>query len=187
VPFGVEVPDDCAAGVRIGTLVAFVNSLPAGRIKFRLAVSNRQSHDGELLKPLGEEARRFTMAFISYASEDRNKVLARVQILRLLGINYFQDVLDLEPGQRWERELYRHIDECDLFLLFWSAAARASQWVLQEVRYAVQVKGGDDDAPPAIHPVIIEGPPIAPPPPELQHLHFNDRLIYFMTPDAPSA
>ena len=96
-----------------------VNSVPAGRIKFRVVISARRRYDGELLKPLAEQTRHFTMAFISYASEDRTKGLARVQMLRLLGINYFQDILDLEPGQRWEKELYRHIDECDLFLLFW--------------------------------------------------------------------
>ena len=30
-------------------------------------------------------------------------------------------------------ELFRHIDECDLFLLFWSTAAKQSRWVLKEV------------------------------------------------------
>lgn len=31
-------------------------------------------------------------------------------------------------------------------------------------------------------PVIVEGPPPVPPPPELAHLHFNDPLIYFREP-----
>ena len=43
---------------------------------------------------------------------------------------------------------------------------------------------GDDGAPPEIIPVPIEGPPPVAPPPELAHLHFNDRLLYFMA--APS-
>ena len=34
-------------------------------------------------------------------------------------------------------------------------------------------------AAPEILPVIIEGPPVVSPP-ELAHLHFNDRLLYFM-------
>jgi len=107
-------------------------------------------------------------------------VLKRVQMLTLLRIGYFQDVLHLKPGDRWERKLYRHIDKCDLFLLFWSTAAKRSQWVLKEVRYALKRKGGDHLAPPQIHPVIIEGPPAPEPPDELAHLHFNDKLIYFM-------
>lgn len=33
---------------------------------------------------------------------------------------------------------------------------------------------------PEIKPVIIEGPPLVLPPNSLGHLHFNDRLIYFI-------
>jgi hypothetical protein len=125
---------------------------------------------------MGDSADRYTQAFVSYASQDRPKVLPRVQMLGTVGIHFFQDVLDLDPGDRWEQKLYTHIDRCDLFLLFWSRAASQSEWVLREVRYALSRR-----SPPEIRPVIIEGPPIVPPPPELAHLHFNDRLIYFMT------
>jgi hypothetical protein len=58
-------------------------------------------------------------------------------------IDYFQDVLDLEPGQLWEEELYRRIDECDLFLLFWSASARELEWVRREVVRALERQGPD--------------------------------------------
>lgn len=120
---------------------------------------------------------------LSYASEDRDKVLARVQMLGQMGIRYFQDILSLDPGQRWEKELYRNIDQCDLFLLFWSSAAKRSPWVMREVDYAIDRKQGIDEAPPEIKPVIIEGPPLVEPPERLQHLHFNDKLIYLMSRD----
>ena len=42
--------------------------------------------------------------------------------------------------------------------------------------------GGSELAPPEILPVIIEGPPPIEAPPELAHLHMNDRMIYFMEP-----
>src|SRR5262249_37325213 len=115
------------------------------------------------------------LAFISYASADRSKVLARVQMLNLVGIQYFQDVLSLGPGDKWETEIYRNIDSCDLFLLFWSKAARDSEWVMKEVRYAK-----NRPQPPEIRPVILEGPPVIPPPDDLSDLHFNDRLVYFI-------
>jgi hypothetical protein len=108
-------------------------------------------------------------------------------MLRLLRIKYFQDVLYLEPGDRWEKKLYQHIDKCDLFLLFWSTSAKQSKWVLEEVRYALRRKGGNHDAPPQIRPVIIEGPPAPSPPEELSDIHFNDKLIYFMTEPRRSA
>ena len=49
---------------------------------------------------------------------------SRVQILPMFGVRTFRDVLDLEPGERWEKSLYRHIDESDIVLLFWSNAAK---------------------------------------------------------------
>ena len=107
-------------------------------------------------------------------------MLRRVQMLKLLKINYFQDLLDLEPGIRWERELYKRIDTADVFYLFWSTSAKNSEWVRKEIQYALELKQGDDKLPPDIIPVIIEGPPVPEPPEELRHLHFNDRLVYFM-------
>ena len=133
--------------------------------------------DSQHLNNTGE-AKVYKKAFISYASTDRNEVLNRVQMLSLLHINFFQDLLSLEPGQRWEQEIYHHIDESDVFFLFWSSAAKASRWVMDEVSYAMSRKNGDDSNPPAIIPVIIEGPPPVTPPEELSHLHFNDYLMY---------
>jgi hypothetical protein len=68
------------------------------------------------------------------------------------------------------------IEECDVFLLFWSRAAKESEWVRKEVRYALNRKGGDDLCPPEFRPIIIEGPPVPTPWEELSHLHFNDPI-----------
>ena len=186
--FGVSVPPDRAQGTVIGTVTVSRRTVPIGHLKFKLAVTAdaRVGAAGETgtaapdPEPRGDAAQRYARAFVSYASSDRRKVLERVQMLGALGIHYFQDVLDLEPGERWERKLYERIDDCDLFLLFWSSAAKESEWVRKEIDCALARKGGDELAPPEIRPVILEGPPIVPPPPELSHLHFSDRLIYFM-------
>jgi hypothetical protein len=183
VQFGVSIPGTAKPGAIMGTLTVSQDSVPVGHLKFKLQVVS-EPQTGRSAEPVGDSARRYSTAFVSYASQDRDKVLARVQMLRPLGIHYFQDILDLEPGTRWQRELYRHIDECDLFLLFWSQSAKQSPWVLKEAEYALARKGDDDSRPPEIMPVILEGPPIPPPPPELEHLHFNDRLIYFMSSPA---
>ena len=123
------------------------------------------------------EAIRYRRAFVSYSSQDRAEVLRRVQAFRIAGLSVLQDVLDLKPGERWERALYHEIDVCDVFLLFWSHAAAASEWVAKEIAYALALKAGSDDRPPAIQPVPIEGPPVPPPPETLRHLHFNDALL----------
>jgi hypothetical protein len=126
---------------------------------------------------------RYRRAFISYASEDRAEVLKRVQMLATVKVEFFQDVLELEPGDRWERMLYKYIDESDVVYLFWSQAAKKSRWVKREIEYALERRKqdtDDDDIRPAIVPVIIEGPPHVPPPKQLKDLHFNDKLLYFL-------
>ena len=164
--------------------------MPIGRITIKVEIKpagKAKSAKMDALDAVTTAAGLYELAFISYASQDRNTVVQMLQTLRFNGIKFFQDLLNLEPGDRWAKQLYRYIDDCDLFLLFWSSHAKASEWVMKEVRYAIERRAGDDEAPPAIHPVIIEGPPPVPPPPELEHLHFNDPLIYFRDREAPPA
>ena len=180
VQFGVRVPARAPAGTVIGTLEISLDSAPLGHVKFKLAIERRAVEASS--EPQGEQARRYSAAFISYASRDRDEVLRRVQMLASVGIKYFQDVLTLEPGDRWSKKIELGIDECDLFLLFWSSEAKRSEWVRREVEYALSRKAGNDLSPPEIRPVIVEGPPIIEPWEELADLHFNDRLLYFMRP-----
>ena len=180
--FEVGIPDSFSMRVAIGRVTLCLESTPIGHISFKILFddSSACTHGQERPKEVGDETRIYRKAFISYASKDRDKVLARVQMLVPLGITYFQDVLDLEPGARWERELYRNIDQVDLFLLFWSSNARDSKWVHKELAYAMQRSGPDGSEPPAIYPIILEGPPVPKPWPEIAHMHFDDRILRFM-------
>jgi len=172
--FAVEVPDDCPLGACIASVIISAHSVPIGHIRFKLQITEPGS-EALINEAVGEEAKRYNLAFISYASADRSKVLARVQMLDLVGVRYFQDVLNLRPGDTWTKEIYRNIDSCDLFLLFWSKAARDSEWVMKEIRYARKRQ-----PPPEIRPIVLEGPPVIAPPEDLNDLHFNDRFVYFM-------
>lgn len=177
--FGVRVPSDFSGNTVIGTVMVSNKNAPLGHIKFKLSISD-DAERGESPASWTHSFVPYKRAFISYASADRKEVLKRVQMLELTGTKFFQDLLSLEPGERWERELFREIDQSDVFYLFWSNAAKRSEWVMKEVEYAIKRKGNDDLAPPEIVPVIIEGPPPVSPPPELAHLHFNHHIIYFM-------
>ena len=180
VQFVVGVPSGFDQSSVFGTVTVSRLGLPVGHVKFKIAVvADAAKADTEPV-PRGERAQRYARAFVSYASADLAEVLRRVQVLSALGITYFQDVLDLEPGQRWEQELYRRMDDCDLVLLFWSSAARDSEWVRREIAYALERKV-DEFAPPEIRPVLVEGPPVPLPWPELAHLHFNDRTLYVLS------
>lgn len=180
IQFGVTVPANITQKTVIGTITVSQNTIPLGHLKFKLSIIPSGSSTSKDPQLVGEVARYYRKAFVSYSSKDRIEVLKRVQGLAVSGITVFQDVLNLEPGDRWEKELYRNIDECDLFLLFWSTAAKESPWVLKEVLYALERQGSDGLRSPEIIPVIIEGPPLVPPPSELQNLHFNDKLLYLM-------
>ena len=121
------------------------------------------------------EARRHGRAFLSYSAEDRIEVLKRAQAFRAAGVEIFQDILELTPGERWERSLYGEIDRADVFYLFWSAAARRSKWVRKEARQALKRQQGPGSGVPSIVPIVLESPPPAAPR-FLRHIHFNDPI-----------
>jgi hypothetical protein len=177
--FGVFLPEDFQPRGLNATVQVTKDGVPIGHIKFTLQVVTRAEKQsaGSVRERLGTLS-RYGEAFISYASADRPEVLPMVQALSAAKIKVFQDILELDPGDRWERELYKHIDTCDAFFLFWSNAAKASSWVLKETLYARDRQKGEDNTPPEIIPIIIEGPPPVSPPPELNFLHFNDKFIY---------
>jgi uncharacterized protein YjbI with pentapeptide repeats len=174
VQFDVSVPAVVESPTAIGRVRFAIAAVPAGTLRFQVALTFAASRPLEFREA---QATRYRRAFVSYSSQDRAEVLRRVQAFKISGMSVFQDILDLDPGERWERALYHEIDRCDVFLLFWSKAAAASEWVSKEIDYALERQGGNVENPPAIQPVPIEGPPIAPPPPRLAGLHFNDALL----------
>jgi hypothetical protein len=199
--FSVTIPKDCKPGRIIGKVTIAYESIPVGHVRFTVKVMSDAQQPATVaaasipiqstplppstlpsttLSAPPQSFVRYRKAFISYASEDRPEVLKRVQMLSSAKINFFQDVLTLEPGERWAKSLYRHIDESDVVFLFWSNAAKRSTWVEKEVQYALERKGDNEDAPPEIVPIPIEGPPVITPPAYLQQFHFNDKFVYFI-------
>lgn len=149
-----------------------------GCIAFRVGIAREASGTQSVAR--GESARRYKHAFLSYASADRKEVLKRAQVLKAAGVSFFQDILSLDPGDRWEKEIFKNIDTCDLFLLFWSKSARDSDFVLKEAEYALALQAASEGEVPDIVPVIIEGPPVIVPPPSLGTIHFNDTISYLV-------
>jgi hypothetical protein len=174
--FEVSVPADADHPQFLGRVRIAVAGVPAGTLRFQVTLTAAATSPGAV-EARELRARRYRRAFVSYSSQDRAEVLRRVQAFRIAGLSVFQDILNLDPGERWEKALYREIDNCDVFLLFWSNAAAASEWVAKEINYALARKGGAEEQPPDIQPVPIEGPPIVPPPVSLSGLHFNDALL----------
>ena len=176
--FVVRADAGAAAGRRVLTARVLVDGVPLGRLAFSLEVTRVDDAAAAQTDLRGEAARRYTRAFLSYSSLDRPEVLKTAQTLRATGIDFFQDILSIEPGAAWRKRLFAEIDRCDLFLLFWSSHAAASDWVRQEAEYALARHNSSREAEPDIRPIVLEGPPVPLPPPSLAELHFNDMLRY---------
>ncbi len=164
--------------VRIRVLV---DSVPRGKLAFKIPASTGTrpaSSRGEIVGT----AIDYKRVFLSYASPDLAKVLQCAQVLKSAGLTYFQDLLELKPREKWQPRLFDEIDRCQLFLLFWSSHAAKSEWVIREAEYALaqQTKSRPAEVP-EIAPVILEGPPVPPPPDSLKHIHFNDPIRYVIS------
>jgi tetratricopeptide (TPR) repeat protein len=172
VQFFVSIPakQETSIPVRISAARA---GIPIGTLNFMIQVES-QGQEAQPIETRDDKIERFSRAFLSYASSDRVSVLRYAQSLHLVGIEVFHDVLQLEPGERWEKNLYFEIDNCDLFLLFWSDAARRSEWVVKEAEYALHCRERNHGERPQIKPIILEGPPIPKIPPSLRSINFHD-------------
>lgn len=169
--FAVSLPLGYAGSQVMFHAAVYINDLPATRLYFL----------AECAAP-GAQKLRVTRsdvlsAFVSYASQDRQRVATLVQGMKSArpDMKIFFDVTSLRSGQAWEPALTAGIEESDVLYLCWSLHARASRWVDAEWRYALANKGLD-----AIEPIPIDPPELCPPPEELKHKHFNDSLLYII-------
>lgn len=174
VAFLVDVPAQCSAGPKPGSASVRVAGTEIAKISFVLQVGIGSTKPRRVRTGI----KRHKMAFASYATEDRDAVLARIQGIQKVApsLKVFVDVMSLRSGQDWERRLYQTIAETDVFYLFWCRHARQSEWVEKEWRCAVQAKGID-----FIDPVPLESPAFAPPPPELNRKYFNEPILAYIT------
>jgi TIR domain len=110
--------------------------------------------------------------FISYAHEDRPDVESSADLLRAGGVQVFLDVRSIDYGDRWQDVLRDALNKCERVMVFWSLAARASEWVDREWRYALSLGK-------RIVPTLLDGTPL---PDELQQFQVLPR--YRRAPDA---
>jgi hypothetical protein len=175
--FLVEVGDDAVTGQHAGCARIRLGDLAIAHLAFIVEVGgDSDTH------PLLCSGQMYRTAFASHASEDRDQVLLIVQGMQKEAPNlkvYYPPV-DMRSGQHWEHELMQIIPTKDVFYLFWSRAASKSTWVEREWRCALEHRGLDfiDVAP-------LESPELAPPPPELAWLHFDDWTLAYRRRDVP--
>jgi hypothetical protein len=113
--------------------------------------------------------------FISYKSEDLERVRPAVQAYRNAGINCFWDRTGLTAGEEYAPRLLKEIEGADIFHLFWSeAASRSCKWVEKETCYALELRSKRHKERPVIKLTMVDGPPWPPHPTSLNSLNFDD-------------
>lgn len=149
----------------------FVDDAQIGVLAFTRKVS------GPAKKPHGpgDRARlkRHKRVFLSYSSKDREVVSAIATAYQLAGVEHFWDRTSLKSGEEWHPRLRREIDRADLFHLCWSRAAADSEWVKKEAEHAL-TRRRKQSGKPEITVQMLDGPPWAPHPPELDAINFDD-------------
>ena len=111
-------------------------------------------------------------------SKDRKEVLKRVQMLEVLKMKFFPGYFVARPRRPLEEKALREYRPRDLFLLFWSKAAKNSQWVIKEAEYALAHQQKNPDSEPDLVPVVLEQNVL--PPSSLSAFHFNDSIGYLI-------
>ena len=169
--FAVLLPEDYARRLVLFNALVYVNGVRLTRLTFTAeCVSDAR-------QKITVTRADVLSAFVSYASQDREEVASIIRGMQIARpeLDVFFDVESLRCGEKWEQALYREIDRRDVLYLCWSRNARDSKWVDAEWHYALARKGDD-----CIEPVAIEGPDVCPPPRELNHKHFSDKMLYII-------
>ena len=113
--FRIAVPPLWADRLYQLRVLVLVNSVPVGSVAFALKATAQEAKGSEM--EARGQFRRYTYVFLSYASPDRAEVIKRAQMLRAMGIDFFSDLLSLEPGEHWLPRLYARDRPLRRFLL----------------------------------------------------------------------
>jgi hypothetical protein len=175
VSFRVAIPRGARHGQEFFPIVRVsIEGVPVGFLEFAIACRDEPIGEAD---GSGKDARRYRYAFLSHASQDRKEVTKFARALSAARIGFFQDILSLEPGEEWEERLFEEIDRCDVFYLFWSEHAAASEMVQREAEHAHQRASRSRAKVPDITPIRLDGSSLPKHPPHsawMEKIHFDD-------------
>jgi len=169
--FAIKIPSDFSKEQILLSAAVYINDIIATKLKLILDCEKKAKRNISVTR---EDV---FSAFVSYASQDRNRVASIIQGMKKArpDMDIFFDIESLRSGQKWEEALKSEIESRDVLFLCWSRYARESKWVDMEWRYALESKGED-----CIEPIPIDSPDDCPPPIELQQKHFNDKMLFII-------
>jgi hypothetical protein len=173
--FSVIVPLTYTAETLAGTVTVSLGGIPIGHVRFELEVIDTFSgrEPSRDMVAIGDDAHRYSRAFLSYAPEDGEAVLSRAADFKALGMELAECTSVEDSDAQGQETLHSRIDDTDLLVLCWSEAASLSDTVRREVGYVLE-RGKEGLAAPAIHPVAVGQPPLPGLWEEIGHIHFSD-------------
>lgn len=80
-----------------------------------------------------------TRVYLCYADEDRAIAAAVDQAVRHLRMPFIGDCAALRAKPEWDRDIFRKIEQAEVFLLFWSDAAARSERIRKEWAFAADL------------------------------------------------
>jgi hypothetical protein len=92
---------------------------------------------------------RQPLTFISYSRKDKDFALELANELRASGFSIWFDQLDIPTGARWDDEIQKALEQCDIFMVILTPSSTASNNVKDEVGYAI-------DSEKRILPILLE-------------------------------
>lgn len=81
--------------------------------------------------------------FISHNAKDKATARLLAGLFADRGISFWFDEYEIKPGESITGGIGKGIEEYDVFILMWSAAAKASKWVDTELRAAIRKRVDD--------------------------------------------
>lgn len=81
--------------------------------------------------------------FISHNVKDKDTARLLATMFSDRGIGVWFDQWEIKPGDSITGGIGKGIEECDVFMLMWSVAAKASKWVDTELRSAIRKRVDD--------------------------------------------
>lgn len=170
--FPVRAPSSLSPGKVKGAVIVSVDSFPIAKVDYGVRVVDSDSRLNTPAIPTGE-ALRLAAIYPCCAPDDREKARRMLERLRMVGVEFDENVLDHDPQYRWDNDIYKSMLKTDAIILFWSSNARDDQWLIKEMAYAVDMKGND-----SIIPVILDQESLNEIPSELADLHFKEESPY---------
>jgi hypothetical protein len=89
------------------------------------------------------------LTFISYSRKDKDFALELANELRASGFSIWFDQLDIPTGARWDDEIQKALEQCEIFMVILTPSSTASNNVKDEVGYAI-------DSEKRILPILLE-------------------------------